>query len=318
MSFEQREGSISVERPRIQRMSLERRGYTNPVPPSYFATNRTSLTPARTMQQEVIDLTAAPDTSPADAEGRTIGCPEVIDVDALPSPPRDPAGHQGRRPPPLRPPLRRNALPPELEDYLLGGLLERRSVGGGVFRGRPNYNFDDGHITHTRLGGTVPWERTSPYSLRNHPHHHHHRHPPFPAHVSPNHHYQQPYHVSFEFFQSPNLDYSLAAHHLFPHEDDAYTDTSSALENYIPPPPPRQGFTRNPRAKDCLVCPECDGELSTGDSVKRTVYATKCGHVYCGECATKRKQVRGNKTSMCAVDGCKQRISARGLVEVYI
>jgi hypothetical protein len=53
------------------------------------------------------------------------------------------------------------------------------------------------------------------------------------------------------------------------------------LPKFDPPPAPRAGFTRAPRPADLLVCPNCDDELSVGDSErKRAVWVVKsCGHV---------------------------------------
>ena len=46
------------------------------------------------------------------------------------------------------------------------------------------------------------------------------------------------------------------------------------------PSPVPEGFTRSPREEDVLVCPNCDHELGTGDGLKKQVFiAKKCGHV---------------------------------------
>lgn len=46
-------------------------------------------------------------------------------------------------------------------------------------------------------------------------------------------------------------------------------------------PPPPEGWTRSPKDKEVLVCPNCDDELGVGDEeVRRQIWAVKgCGHV---------------------------------------
>lgn len=53
------------------------------------------------------------------------------------------------------------------------------------------------------------------------------------------------------------------------------------LPMYEAPSAPREGFTRDLKEDDILVCPNCDDELGTGDNdVKRQVWIVKtCGHV---------------------------------------
>lgn len=48
-----------------------------------------------------------------------------------------------------------------------------------------------------------------------------------------------------------NLDYGL---HPFPGQDER-------KEEFVPPPPAREGFTRSPKEDDVVVCPACDEEL---------------------------------------------------------
>ena len=53
------------------------------------------------------------------------------------------------------------------------------------------------------------------------------------------------------------------------------------LPTYEPPPPAREGFTRDLNEDDELICPKCDDELGVGDNdTKRQVWVIKaCGHV---------------------------------------
>lgn len=90
------------------------------------------------------------------------------------------------------------------------------------------------------------------------------------------------------------------------------SSTSSHTISYEPPPPPRIGFTRCPKPSDILVCVECDEELVDG------LYAAKCGHVYCAECASSRKKTRGRKSAPCALLDCNQRVIGRTLIEIFI
>ncbi|KAK9248982.1 hypothetical protein V1506DRAFT_563979 [Lipomyces tetrasporus] len=106
--------------------------------------------------------------------------------------------------------------------------------------------------------------------------------------------------------------------------------------------PPRKGYTRMISSGTRLVCPDCnhilgapskpsqevrkDEDEDVGSSPKardidRTIWAGKCGHVYCGKCAAKYRKVRrGRKQSVgiCVVPGCKQNLTgARGMFELF-
>ena len=89
---------------------------------------------------------------------------------------------------------------------------------------------------------------------------------------------------------------------------------SMAKPNLLPLPAVREGFTRDPREDDELVCPNCEGELCgspvpTGSSIsaqqaqqaiekaKEVWVVRHCGHVYCGLCADleNRKNPGGRK-----------------------
>ncbi|KAI9733356.1 MAG: hypothetical protein M1834_003440 [Cirrosporium novae-zelandiae] len=89
---------------------------------------------------------------------------------------------------------------------------------------------------------------------------------------------------------------------------------SSPPPKIDPPPSAKPGFTRTPKETDVLICPNCSSELGVGETeLKRQVWVTKkCGHVYCGECATnrakcKQKAVANPKTkafNKCQATGC--------------
>ncbi|KAK9323391.1 hypothetical protein V1517DRAFT_320624 [Lipomyces orientalis] len=105
-------------------------------------------------------------------------------------------------------------------------------------------------------------------------------------------------------------------------------------------PPPRKGYTRMISSGTRLVCPDCNHILGApskpsqevpkdedersspnATDIHRTIWAGKCGHVYCGNCATKyRKARRGRKQTVgiCVVPGCKQNLTgARGMFELF-
>ncbi|KZF26594.1 hypothetical protein L228DRAFT_15487 [Xylona heveae TC161] len=80
---------------------------------------------------------------------------------------------------------------------------------------------------------------------------------------------------------------------------------------YKAPNPARPGFTRSPGEDDVVVCPYCELELGTGKTdLKRQVWVIKnCGHVYCGECTSKRPLRKSAKSknkpfAACVVEGC--------------
>lgn len=228
---------------------------------------------------ETIDLTS-------DSPGQRS---EVIDVDSLPD--RSPRPRSRSLPRPSgtlfrpHPNAAHFALPIDLEEFLVGG-----GVYPGASTSRRDYNFANG--------------RVQPPQQQQH-HHHHHRH----QHLRHHHHH----HLHTTIFNPPHLDYTLAAAfgNFVEDAEEAVPDASTYLAPPAPPPPPRKGFTRSPRSKDKLVCPQCEGGLH--HSGEGRIYASRCGHVYCEACAVTR---RAGKTALCAVKGCK-RITPRSLVEIY-
>ena len=119
-----------------------------------------------------------------------------------------------------------------------------------------------------------------------------------------------------------------------------------------PLPNVRDGFTRDPREQDELVCPNCDGELCNSpvpphdtqslDAQNRSkeVWVVKeCGHVYCGLCADQaNRNNKGagkgkgkdnavgeigvwarKKLKTCVVDGCGENTTRKGtMFQVYL
>ncbi|KAK9468373.1 hypothetical protein V1512DRAFT_274626 [Lipomyces arxii] len=106
-------------------------------------------------------------------------------------------------------------------------------------------------------------------------------------------------------------------------------------------PLPTKGYTRKVRTGMKLVCPDCSATLGAPSvdaeeklkaaeaagvpperDVQGTIWAAKCGHVYCGTCAVKyRKTARRNrkdKLGICVAEDCKQNITgAKGLFEIF-
>ncbi|KAI1840890.1 hypothetical protein JX266_012900 [Neoarthrinium moseri] len=110
---------------------------------------------------------------------------------------------------------------------------------------------------------------------------------------------------------------------------------------HVPPPKPREGFTRDTGEEQVLVCPSCDDELAYDpddsddngpptkkprtkkDKAEHHFWAVKdCGHVFCKKCYDNRKPAAKNpvmtgfkpdplnhKKMICAVDGCTSDVS---------
>ncbi|RPA98123.1 hypothetical protein L873DRAFT_1688776 [Choiromyces venosus 120613-1] len=89
-------------------------------------------------------------------------------------------------------------------------------------------------------------------------------------------------------FQPPGqLDYSRRAPGIIREDSPVIEDVARARNlDYKAPPPAREGFTRSPNEDDILVCPECQTELGaeSADEAQEQVWASKCGHCYCGRC----------------------------------
>lgn len=57
-------------------------------------------------------------------------------------------------------------------------------------------------------------------------------------------------------------------------------DRGPPPETYKAPSPPPEGFTRNVKEDEVVVCPNCDEELGTGNETKQQIWVVKkCGHV---------------------------------------
>ncbi|KIW03851.1 uncharacterized protein PV09_05150 [Verruconis gallopava] len=136
-------------------------------------------------------------------------------------------------------------------------------------------------------------------------------------------------HVQVHNFDMPNLDFGFAAFDLGYGREEPRTERE---ESVVPAPNPApEGFTRNPTEEDVLVCPNCDAELSMGESdVKRQVWLVKtCGHIYCGECAASRLATKPRKgkepvnqkyqpLKKCVVEGCVARTTGKQMIQLFL
>ncbi|KAK5951273.1 hypothetical protein OHC33_007691 [Knufia fluminis] len=135
-----------------------------------------------------------------------------------------------------------------------------------------------------------------------------------------------------EEYDNITMDYGAPA---FVIEDPGADDV--VVEDYKPPTAAREGFTKDiDEEGDVLVCVGCEDELAAGDDeVKAQVWVSKkCGHVYCGACASRRvasrggndrdrkrksKQLKLDELKHCKVEGCNQKLSAKtALFQVYL
>lgn len=155
------------------------------------------------------------------------------------------------------------------------------------------------------------------------------------------------------FFQPPNMDYERGfAHPPLMYEGGFLGAAAAGIDRllpvqrkYTPPEPCKEPFTRTFTQADTLVCPQCRSELGgtapiapasadAGDAdepaqsgktaeeeMKRRIFVTKCGHVYCGACATHFKQVfatgRG-KGVRCQAPDCGQSLTKTRLFEAFV
>ncbi|KAG0127091.1 hypothetical protein HOY82DRAFT_86456 [Tuber indicum] len=89
-------------------------------------------------------------------------------------------------------------------------------------------------------------------------------------------------------FQPPGrLDFNQRVPGIIREDSPVIEDAARARNiDYKAPPPAREGFTRSPKDTDILVCPECQTELGaeSTDGAQEQVWASKCGHCYCGKC----------------------------------
>ncbi|KAL2166166.1 hypothetical protein VTG60DRAFT_3172 [Thermothelomyces hinnuleus] len=125
----------------------------------------------------------------------------------------------------------------------------------------------------------------------------------------------------------PNLDYRVSGSH----------SGSTPKPDHVPPPPAREGFTRDTgNPDDVIICPSCEQELkydpdagnesgvrpakkprTRKDQEEHHFWALKdCGHVYCKDCyenrrvGSKNSSVRfrrdpeNSRKNLCAVEGC--------------
>lgn len=103
----------------------------------------------------------------------------------------------------------------------------------------------------------------------------------------------------------------------------------SRRNEYKPPSPAPEGFTRTLGEEDVAVCPNCYWELGTGEGKKQEIWVAKpCGHVYCGECSDNRSLSRAKKAqgplktkpfSKCQVLDCGKSVSApTSMIHIYL
>ncbi|WBW73309.1 SUMO-targeted ubiquitin-protein ligase subunit Rfp1 [Schizosaccharomyces osmophilus] len=87
---------------------------------------------------------------------------------------------------------------------------------------------------------------------------------------------------------------------------------------YVPPKPATEGYTRNFGSETTIACPRCHEELGISKSIeKSSVWATKCGHVYCGSCSKVLKTSR-RPEAKCTALGCNRYLNTKNAMwELY-
>ncbi|ORY86233.1 hypothetical protein BCR37DRAFT_385706 [Protomyces lactucae-debilis] len=131
-------------------------------------------------------------------------------------------------------------------------------------------------------------------------------------------------------FVPPNLDYGLYARAagLATGFADRFfgavggpVASPEPMDKVDPPEPCKEPFTRTFNSTDYLVCPDCHVELGSGeDEQNRKIWFTKCGHVYCGACATTIRATKFGKGKgrSCAAPGCTKALTKTKLFEAYL
>ncbi|BDD54860.1 hypothetical protein MAP00_000438 [Monascus purpureus] len=144
--------------------------------------------------------------------------------------------------------------------------------------------------------------------------------------------HRPPQEVETLWIDGPRSDLDLAVDLTFEFPDiTPGFDSTRRPPSYKPPSPAPEGFTRNARDNDVVVCPNCDAELGVGDEIKKQIWVAKqCGHVYCGECATNRSltkakkavsssQTRAKPFAKCQVAGCGKLVSSpKAMFQIYL
>ncbi|EEB09788.1 SUMO-targeted ubiquitin-protein ligase subunit Rfp1 [Schizosaccharomyces japonicus yFS275] len=138
-----------------------------------------------------------------------------------------------------------------------------------------------------------------------------------------------PGYIPAQFFTifSNRLRYTLANHPML-FEQGYFNDTNvepeesyidRAKAEYTPPKPARAGFSRSINPSTVLLCPGCQEELGASKNAqKATLWATKCGHVYCGLCKDAIKNAKRTERK-CAVPSCRQSlVSKNALFQLYL
>ncbi|TQB68994.1 hypothetical protein MPDQ_002457 [Monascus purpureus] len=93
--------------------------------------------------------------------------------------------------------------------------------------------------------------------------------------------HRPPQEVETLWIDGPRSDLDLAVDLTFEFPDiTPGFDSTRRPPSYKPPSPAPEGFTRNARDNDVVVCPNCDAELGVGDEIKKQIWVAKqCGHV---------------------------------------
>ncbi|KAH8153505.1 uncharacterized protein LAJ45_02318 [Morchella importuna] len=277
-----------------------RSGNTSRVSPTRSSSSSQTLPNGHT----VIDLT----NSPPPPQQEMFGPREVIDVDALPDTPALPPRWPGGNVPEFR--FSRNAA-----NRLLGVFAEEMEGpvlghGGRIGQGLPDVNMGG-------IGNFLPRFRSGPQGG------------------------QQGVHGGIDVissiwtsfgsrgmwghdgplagFQAPDMDYSQRAPGII--REESPVDAARARNiDYKSPQPAREGYTRSPKEDDILVCSSCSSELGVpGEGpYAQEVWASKCGHSYCGTCVSifrtpplsKSKKPVRPKAKNCSV-GCKVNLATK-------
>ena len=114
---------------------------------------------------------------------------------------------------------------------------------------------------------------------------------------------------------------------------NSHDSRSPMARKYVAPEPCKEPFTRTFKQTDTLVCPQCRSELGGSgplelgkstteeEETRRRIFVTKCGHVYCGDCAHKFKAVFAKSKSKgvrCHAPDCGHSITKTKLFEVFV
>lgn len=133
---------------------------------------------------------------------------------------------------------------------------------------------------------------------------------------------------TYPYYRSPRQNGSTVPneYNLFPDHSSANTpskkDTPVTQCLLRETPDAMKGFTRSLDKSQKFVCPNCIDELGVSDDyVKRSIWMGRCGHIYCGSCATlfKSMKSKGPQSVICSVKHCNKVITGNhNLREIYV